>query len=213
MRSLVESFGFQSTEAGNWDAAVIDGSYFREAHPGFVNSREDGKARGCVWAGAWGNEKFRAMNFQAKEELLKEAAKRGVDIIIPATCIDASKCTRNMKMLEALGYKNHAIVVAASNDELIRRGTARAESSGKVFMPDIRSGFERVPEMLRELDGTYAIVTTMGRHPRVVLSGHGDADKSLGTRPEKDHINKAMTALERILWPRPWWKRWFSFRD
>merc|ERR1740123_445249 len=62
MRSLLASFGFRPAGAGRaeknakWDAAVIDGSYFREVHPGFVNSRQDGQARGCVWAGAWGNE-------------------------------------------------------------------------------------------------------------------------------------------------------------
>jgi hypothetical protein len=156
------------------------------------------------------------MNFRAKEDLLVDAARRGVDIIIPATCIDVVKCTRDMKTLQALGYQNHALVVAASNDELIRRGTARAKSSGKVFMPDIRTGFERIPEMLRKLDGTYAIVTTMGRVPRVVFSGRGEAGRSLGSQgdtAETDHNEKAMKALERILWPRPWWRRWAFLRD
>ena len=173
-------------------------------------SREDGKARGCVWAGAWGNERLRAMNFQAKEDLLVEGAKRGVDLILPATCIDISKCMRHMEMLQSLGYKNHALIVAASNEELIRRGTDRAVSSGKVFMPDVQSGVDRVPTLLRNLDGKYAIVTTMGRVPRVRFSGRGGASQS----PEKDHIDKAMNALDRIMWPRPWWKRWaFIFRD
>jgi hypothetical protein len=192
---------------------VIDGAYFREVHPGFERSREDGQARGCVWAGAWGNERFRAMNFQAKEDLLVEAAKRGVDLILPATCIDADQCTKHMAFLQALGYKNHALVVGASQTELIRRGTERAKSSGKVYMPDLRTGFEKVPDVLRKLDGAYAIVGTMGRFPRVVFSGRGDAGESRGRRPEKDHKAKAMKALERILWPVPWWKRWVFSRD
>merc|ERR1719352_559517 len=101
-----------------------------------------------------------------------------------------------MVMLSGMGYKNHALVVAASTDELIKRGTDRAKASGKVYMPDVRSGFERVPEMLRKLDGTYAIVTTMGRVPRVVFSGRGEAGQPPGAPSEKDNIEKASNALE-----------------
>ena len=42
---------------------------------------------------------------------------------------------------------------------------------------------------------SYAIVATMGQAPRVVFSGKGDAGEPLGTRQDKDHIQKAMKAL------------------
>jgi hypothetical protein len=158
------------------DAANVDGSLFRKVHEGWLSTVADGRSRNCVWKSAWGNENFRTMNFEAKGHVLAAAAGRRVNMFISDTCIDILRCLKNLEMLRAHGYVNHAVIVGAPLGELVDRGGDREMKSGKVYMPDVRRAVGILPRFLQHLDGKFAIVDNGGRSPRLVETGRGGGE-------------------------------------
>lgn len=119
---------------GGTDAVMVDGHMFRSSHGGYQAVVREGYRLRCVWRQAYPS--LRAQLRKQKERLLREAARRRLNVIIPHTCYDLSECVSWLRSLQRHGYKNHVIMVLGDRHVVELRGLVRARSTGKRYAPE-----------------------------------------------------------------------------
>lgn len=138
--------GIAALGDGN-DAVLVDGHMFRVAHGGYQAVVKEGSKLRCVWRQAYPS--LREQLQRQKERLLREAARRRLNVIIPHTCYDLSECVSWLHSLHRHGYKNHVVMVLGDRNVVELRGIMRARSSGKRYAPEewnvaLNSGFQMI---------------------------------------------------------------------
>eukprot|EP00929_Paragymnodinium_shiwhaense_P119882 TRINITY_DN91799_c0_g1_i1.p1 TRINITY_DN91799_c0_g1~~TRINITY_DN91799_c0_g1_i1.p1 ORF type:complete len:590 (+),score=61.77 TRINITY_DN91799_c0_g1_i1:84-1853(+) len=122
-------------DEGAWmpdvDAVLMDGDTFRATHAGFEAAHQDGQSRNCVW-----REAYPILKPQLKKEkdsLMQDAVDRGMNLIVPHTCLNLATCWETITELEHRGYDNHVVLVLGDRNLVVQRGAKRARITGKRY--------------------------------------------------------------------------------
>lgn len=115
------------------EAVVVDGDIWRSHHSGFNKLVDFGKKYNCVFKGAWDGvikyskaEKKKLFEFAADPECRR-------NMIVPETCSTWERCKIQFDRLKSQNYKIHVLSIIAPREDVLARGLARADKTGKHY--------------------------------------------------------------------------------
>lgn len=96
-----------------------------------------------------------------KDKLLDAARQKGMQLVIPHTCLKQEECTNQMETLIRANYTNHVVAMWGDAQEIYRRGHKRSEQSGKRYKEsEFKKAARAIRPMLNMCNGQYYFAST-----------------------------------------------------